>query len=104
MFKDFWKAKDPSPGTTENELMDEYYRRVKYANDKFTTFQDGWRSDMGMIFILFGPPDNIEINLFAPDGKSYQWWQYYLINKTFVFVDPAGFGDYELLERYNLPY
>ena len=104
LFKEFWESRDPSPGTPQNELMDEYYKRVQYSNEKFGTFRDGWRTAMGMIFILFSPPDDMEVNLFARDGRSYQTWRYYAINRTFVFVDYDGFGDYELLEPYHSPY
>lgn len=104
LFKKFWKERDPTPNTAANELMDEYYRRVEHANEKFGAFQDGWKTDMGMIFILFGPPDDMEVNLFARDGRSYQTWHYYVINRSFVFVDYNGFGEYELLEPYSSPY
>lgn len=33
-----------------------YYDRVEQANKQFTTFKEGWKTDMGMIYILFGPP------------------------------------------------
>lgn len=104
LFRQFWKERDPTPNTPANELMDEYYRRVEYSNERFGAFQDGWKTDMGMIFILFGPPDDIEVNLFARDGRSYQRWHYYVINRSFLFVDYNGFGEYELLEPYYSPY
>ena len=104
LFKQFWEKRDPSPNTPQNELMDEYFNRVRYANEKFGSFRDGWKTAMGRIFILFGPPDDIEINHFARDGRSYQRWHYYVINRSFVFVDYNGFGDYELLEPYSSPY
>lgn len=33
-----------------------YYERVEQANKQFTTFKEGWKTDMGMVYILFGPP------------------------------------------------
>ena len=104
IFKEFWQKRDPSPDTRENELMDEYYRRVQYTNNKFGSWQNGWKTPMGMIFILFGPPDDIEINLHARDGRSYQRWHYYAVSRSFLFIDFNGFGDYELVEPYNSPY
>ena len=35
---DFWRSKDPTPQTVENELQDEYYRRFAYANANFGIF------------------------------------------------------------------
>ena len=41
--------------------MDEYYARVQFAEENFSRGSSGgWRSDMGMIFILFGKPDDIQ--------------------------------------------
>lgn len=93
---EFWKSKDPSPNTEENEVFEEYYRRVAYANDHFKSYLEGWRSDMGMVFITLGPPNNVERYPYEIDSKPYEVWDYYDINKRFVFVDQTGFGDYRL--------
>ena len=37
----------------------EYYRRVKLANQFFTTYKAGWQTDKGMIFIIFGNPTRV---------------------------------------------
>lgn len=96
-FMDFWKERDPVPETERNELMEEYYRRVRYANEHFSGYQEGWKTDMGMIFILFGPPSNIERHPFEIDYKPYEIWYYYELNREFVFVDETGFGEYRLV-------
>jgi len=96
MFRDFWKKKDPSPNTEKNELMDEYYSRIQYANKNFGHYIDGWKTDMGMIYVIFGPPSNIERHPFELDSKPYEVWSYYDLNREFVFVDMNGFGDYRL--------
>jgi GWxTD domain-containing protein len=41
------------------ELIRIYYTRVLYANYYFTSFREGWRTDRGMIYILYGPPDKL---------------------------------------------
>ncbi len=43
-------------------LIKEYYRRVRYANKYFTSFKEGWRTDRGLIFIIYGHPDIIYKN------------------------------------------
>lgn len=95
-YLEFWKSKDPTPNTEENEVFEEYYRRVSYANAHFKNYLEGWRSDMGMVFITLGPPSNIERYPYEIDTKPYEIWDYYDINKRFVFVDQTGFGDYRL--------
>lgn len=102
LFVQFWQKRDPTPNTPENELMNEYYKRVNYANAHFTGFLEGWRTDMGMVFILFGPPSDIERHPYELSTKPYEVWYYYEINRTFVFVDETGFGDYRLVTPYEL--
>jgi GWxTD domain-containing protein len=96
-YMDFWKKKDPTPGSEQNEIFDEYYRRVAYANEAFSHYVEGWRTDRGMVFIILGAPNNVERHPFEFDSKPYEIWQYYELNKEFVFLDETGFGDYRLI-------
>lgn len=96
-YLDYWKAKDPTPNTEQNEVFEEYYRRVGYANEHFKHYLEGWRTDMGMIYVTLGPPSNVERHPFEFDSKPYEVWDYYEINRRFVFVDQTGFGDYRLI-------
>lgn len=97
-FLDFWKKKDPSPNTKRNEVMQEYYRRITAANKFFgNVYTQGWRTDMGMVYVIFGEPNNIERHPYDMDSKPYEIWEYYQDNKQFVFVDNTGFGDYRLV-------
>jgi len=41
------------------ELIRAYYNRVLFSNVYFTSHIEGWRSDRGMIYIIFGPPETI---------------------------------------------
>jgi GWxTD domain-containing protein len=95
-FLEFWKKRDPNPNTPRNEKMEEYYARVEYANKHFSHYIEGWRTDMGMIFIIFGPPNNVDRHPFEVDSKPYEIWAYYELNYSIVFVDETGFGDYRL--------
>lgn len=95
-FMDFWRAKDPNPGSLRNDKMAEYYDRIKIANDRYSTYFDGWRTDMGMIYIMYGDPSSIERNPFSESSKPYEIWEYYNISRRFVFIDNTGFGDYRL--------
>jgi len=98
---EFWKSKDPTPNTPENELRDEYYRRLKYANQNFAiSNKDGWKTDMGMIYIVYGHPDDVEKHPFDRDVRAYQKWYYYKANRVFLFLD-RGDGEYELQPPYD---
>jgi len=97
LFYQLWKERDPTPDTEHNELMEEYFQRVGYVNEHFSGWQPGWETDRGMIYILFGPPDEIQrSNPTAGNSAIYQIWNYFKINKQFVFRDQNGFGDYRL--------
>ena len=96
-FYTLWKNRDPSPNTDYNELMEEYFKRVDYANEHFTGWEPGWETDRGMIYILFGPPEEIQrTNPSSRTPSTYQIWNYFTISKRFVFVDQSGFGDFQL--------
>jgi len=93
----YWTSSDPVSSTPWNERVALYERRIMYANDKFSSFEDGWKTDMGMIHIIFGAPDEIERHPFDLDSKPYEIWTYYSLGKQFVFVDRNGFGRYDLV-------
>jgi len=96
VFERFWRRRDPTSGTELNELKDEYYRRVQYCNDNFSSFRAGWQTDRGMIYIIFGTPGDIERHPFDRDNKPYEIWNYFDLNRQFIFVDETGFGDFRL--------
>ena len=98
IFLKYWEKRDPTPETSLNELMEEYYIRVNYVNEYFNmSWKQGWETDFGMIYILFGPPDEIQrSNPTSMSNAVYQIWSYFNISKQFVFRDQNGFGDYRL--------
>ena len=55
---------------TAKAVLSLYYDRVEKANKLFGNYKEGWKTDMGMMYILFGPPWYIERRL---DGM---WWSY----------------------------
>ncbi|MGA9119042.1 MAG: GWxTD domain-containing protein [Bacteroidota bacterium] len=97
LFLAFWKRRDPNPNTPRNERMEAYYARVDYADKHFSRYRAGWKTDMGMVYIILGPPSNIDRHPFDMDSKPYEVWSYYDINQSYVFVDETGFGDYRLV-------
>ena len=54
----FWDVRNPTPGSPENSYRAEHYRRIEYANQFFghTSHTDGWRTDMGRVYITLGEP------------------------------------------------
>ena len=110
----FWLRRDPTPDSIENEFREEHYRRIAYANERFSSGKPGWRTDRGRIYIAWGPPDDIESH---PSGGAYyrpmeegggststyafeQWRYRYLegVGQEVIleFVDPSMSGEYRL--------
>ena len=110
----FWDLRNPEPELGENSLKEEHYRRIAYANEHFSSGIPGWKTDRGHIYILWGPPDEIETH---PTGgtydrpmwqgggstSTYPWevWRYRHLdeigeNIELEFVDPSGSGEYHL--------
>lgn len=101
---EFWEKHDPTPGSEENEIKREFFRRVRLANRSFNFMrQPGWRTDRGRIYIKHGEPDEIEDVPFAPNSHPYQQWHYYYGGRyrKFTFVDANDDGDYRLTFPYD---
>ena len=102
-YKKFWLRRDPTPGTEINEALDAHYTRIEYANQNFRAMQNqGWRTDMGMVYVILGSPDDVERNAYPRYSKPYEIWYYYRYNTDFVFLDSTGFGDYRLETPYSI--
>ncbi len=96
-FREFWNALDPTPNTQRNEAFEEYYKRVEYVNSRFKSYQQGWQTDMGMVYIIFGSPASVDKRQdYYNPSRIYERW-IYTNNREFIFVDNNGFGDYKLL-------
>jgi GWxTD domain-containing protein len=96
-FEAFWEKNNPVPGSPTNRAMIEYYTRVSYANEHFGHYIPGWRTDRGMVYIIYGPPNSVDRHPVDVESKPYEIWEYQDITRRFVFIDESGFGDYRLL-------
>lgn len=96
-WSDFWRRRDPSPETTRNENLQEFLRRVEYADTHFSVLEQGWNSDMGRIYVRYGSPDQIDRAPLGTSSSSHEVWHYFNRNLRFVFVDYEGFGRFRLV-------
>ena len=93
----FWKRRDPTPDTPRNEFQIEFFRRMRYADEHFSGFGPGWRSDMGRIYIRYGPPDQVEQRASTTQSPALELWYYNQPYRRFVFADREGFGRFTLI-------
>ena len=99
-FNKFWKDRDPTPGTEDNELQKEFYQRVDFANNQFsinTLDKEGWKTDRGNIYIKYGTPTDVERHLDQLNLPPYEIWYYEKIDRRFYFEDKSGTGDFHLV-------
>jgi len=112
--EEFWKLRDPDPGDSFNEFKEEHYRRLAYANENFRYGgRPGWMTDRGMIYIKFGPPENVERHAagsynrepYEGGGQTLtypfeRWWYRHLgatdSEVEIEFVDPTRSGEFRL--------
>jgi GWxTD domain-containing protein len=73
------------------ELIRIYYTRVLYSNYYFTSYKEGWRTERGMIYIIYGPPDRVYKSI---DGESWgykkpvirsRWGGRFTVSDSYLF-------------------
>jgi GWxTD domain-containing protein len=110
----FWRNRNPDPESPINPIREEHYRRLAYADEHFASGIPGRKTDRGRIYIIWGPPEEIESH---PTGgtfdrpmeqgggstTTYPWelWRYRHLegvgeNIEIEFVDPSGSGEYHI--------
>ena len=111
----FWLRRSSNPDLPDNYFKEEHYRRIAYANEHYASGIPGWKTDRGHMYIVWGPPDEIESH---PTGgtydrppeegggstSTYPWetWRWRYLegmgeqNVIMEFVDPTSSGEYRL--------
>jgi len=112
--ENFWQRRNPDEASVDNTFKEEYYRRVAYTNEHYSSGIPGWKTDRGRLYLMWGPPDEVTSH---PAGGPYtrtpeegggetsvypfeDWRWRYLPgigeNVEIEFVDPSGSGEYHL--------
>lgn len=97
---EFWLKRDDDLGTPENDFKKDYFKRVAESNAQYKTgFREGWKTDRGRVYIVYGAPDEVERHANEIDVKPYEIWSYNRIQGgvVFIFGDRTGFSDYVLI-------
>jgi GWxTD domain-containing protein len=78
-------------------VIRKYFRRVELANIFFTSFKEGWKTDRGMIYTIYGPPDEVS------RAGSSEIWSYKKSKARFQFERSASIYDPDnyVLQREN---
>ena len=121
--EEFWKKRDPTPGTEENENKEEFEERIRFANKWFKEYSRGrgWDTQRGRILLQLGFPDRREFGdaedivrtglprnqgaLITSKPIPMEIWSYYTYGLVLVFADKNDTG--RMLLEYvppTLPY
>jgi len=96
------KKLDPVAESEQNEFLQEYFRRILYANQNFCNVRgEGWETEQGEIYLKYGDPDNIQEFHATSDNKTYEVWEYCHLNRKYVFVDESGVGEFRLVKKFE---
>jgi len=106
----FWLTLFKGDTEKAREAIKNYYQRIRIANLRYASFKEGWKTDMGMIYTVFGDPDEIisekdsqrwiyrgndAKNTMGDKGKNFS-----KITFTFLRRPNQFFEDYYVLVRY----
>jgi GWxTD domain-containing protein len=112
--ENFWQRRNPDPDSPDNAYKEDYYERIAYVNERYSSGVPGWKTDRGRIYLMWGKPDEVDSN---PAGGPYtrpaeegggetttypfEDWRYRYLpgigeNVILEFVDPSGTGEYHL--------
>lgn len=103
----FWKQRDPTPGTPENEYREKIIERFNHANKYLgrETVREGWKTDRGRIYIILGPPQSKERFIGKKGIYPTVVWYYYGEDRkklppqfALVFYQRGGGGEFQLYD------
>ena len=85
---EFW-LKTSKNANSAKGLIRVFYNRVKFANIYFTSYKEGWKTDRGMVYIIYGAPSVI-----YKSNKIEKWvyssqnslMQFTFVNKFNIFT------------------
>ena len=106
----FWERRNPIAGSSKNRFKEAHYQRLAYANQHFAAGVPGWKADRGRIYVVYGPPDEIEHHLQGTLQPSntlestrypYEVWRYHNMkgvgrDVSVKFVDTCECGEYHV--------
>ena len=97
----FWQKFKTNPDSDINEIKNEYKKRIDYCNDQFGNLsqKEGWKTDRGRVFIIYGKPSDVERNPNSSEKYPYEIWTYEEIEggAKFIFADFSGYSNYKLI-------
>jgi GWxTD domain-containing protein len=105
--EDFWRLRDPTPGTPANEYKDEILKRFEHVNKYFRAGRPGWMTDRGRIWMILGEPASYDRYPGTSGIIPCEVWYYYTDGTKnlpthfgLIFYMKRGFGEYRLYDPF----
>lgn len=107
--ENFWRIRNPEPGSETNSYKEEHYRRIAYANENFgdRRYEDGWRTDRGRMYIILGAPKQRAQYHDVGNVRPMEIWFYESQTQALppffylLFFKPSASEDYRLYSPRN---
>lgn len=105
----FWRLRDPTPGTPENEFKTEHLKRFQHANTVLarSSGRPGWMTDRGKFYIILGEPGSIDRYDNNVGLRPCEIWYYYTngskglpLHFGLIFFQKGGAGEYKLYDPF----
>ena len=96
----FWETRDDNPNDYRNEYFLSYLKRIDESNLRYHALgRDGWETDRGRVYLMYGDPNEIERYPNETETRPYEIWSYHELEGGvyFIFADITGFSDYQLV-------
>jgi GWxTD domain-containing protein len=96
----FWSEMESGKRGYSDVTRAVYLERVAVANQRYRQLgREGWKTDRGRVYILYGEPSDVERRPMSENAKPYEIWKYDQIEGgvQFIFVDRSGDGEYILV-------
>lgn len=73
-------------------FMRNYFKRVEQANQLFSSYKEGWKTDRGMIYIIFGPPEEVYLlgDRVVWEYKNNYFKGRFIFTKASTLFDPEN--------------
>lgn len=105
--EDFWRLRDPTPGTPQNEYKDEILKRFEHVNKYFRAGRPGWMTDRGRIWMILGEPASYDRFPGTTGIVPCEVWYYYTDGTKnlpthfgLIFFQKKGFGEPKLYDPF----
>jgi GWxTD domain-containing protein len=100
---EFWKQRDPTPGTDRNERREAFYDAIELANKTYAesgrSKLPGWKTDRGRVYAKNGAPDDVLRRQQEGLAPPYEVWRYTRgRSRYYVFADRTGVGHFQLIQ------